>query len=71
MPLPCTTCKTFEQDRSKVSATDLDTLLDDSELRTYKQNFGSATSCASRQSSIPAMPQSLECLGSWRSACFV
>lgn len=31
--------KTFEQDRSKVSATDLDTLLDDSELRTYKQNF--------------------------------
>ena len=31
--------KTFEQDRSKVSTTDLDTLLDDSELRTYKQNF--------------------------------
>ena len=31
--------KTFEQDSSKVSTTDLDTLLDDSELRTYKQNF--------------------------------
>ena len=31
--------KTFEQDRSKVATTDLDSLLDDSDLRTFKQNF--------------------------------
>eukprot|EP00435_Cladocopium_sp_Y103_P030945 s870_g7.t1 len=31
--------RNFETDRSKVSATDLDSLLDDSELRTHKQNF--------------------------------
>eukprot|EP00435_Cladocopium_sp_Y103_P025354 s2906_g6.t1 len=30
--------KNFEMDRSKVSTTDLDSLLDDSELRTHKQN---------------------------------
>ena len=34
----CITRGTFGQDRSKVSLTDLDTLLDDSELRSYKQN---------------------------------
>eukprot|EP00435_Cladocopium_sp_Y103_P054452 s2532_g17.t1 len=31
--------KNFETDRSKVSTTDLDSLLDGSELRTHKQNF--------------------------------
>ena len=31
--------KTFEQDRSKVAVSDLDSWLDDSELRSYKQNF--------------------------------
>lgn len=31
--------KTFEQDRSKVAGSDLDSLLDDTELRSHKQNF--------------------------------
>ena len=57
--------KTFEQDRSKVATTDLDTLLDDSELRTFKQNF-----LGQVQNEVPNRAVSRECLGNWTSACF-